>query len=53
MSLDKTNQNPAYLLGRLFAVLERVQYKALGIETIRERYYGAIFPAHLLLSIRN
>lgn len=41
VSLDKTNQNPAYLLGRLFAVLERVQYKALGIETIRERYYGA------------
>jgi len=41
VSLDKTNNNPAYLLGRLFAVLERVQWKALGIETIRERYYGA------------
>jgi CRISPR-associated protein Csd1 len=41
VSLDKTNKNPAYLLGRLFAVLERVQRKALGIETIRERYYGA------------
>jgi len=41
VSLDKTNENPAYLLGRLFAVLERVQWKALGIETIRERYYGA------------
>ncbi len=41
VSLDKTNINPAYLLGRLFAVLEKVQYKALGIETIRERYYGA------------
>lgn len=41
VSLDKTNNNPAYLLGRLFAVLEKVQKKALGIETIRERYYGA------------
>ena len=41
VSLNKTNNNPAYLLGRLFAVLERVQWKALGIETIRERYYGA------------
>jgi CRISPR-associated protein Csd1 len=41
VSLDKTNKNPAYLLGRLFAVLEKVQWKALGIETIRERYYGA------------
>lgn len=41
VSLDKTNNNPAYLLGRLFAVLEKVQWRALGIETIRERYYGA------------
>lgn len=41
VSLDKTNKNPAYLLGRLFAVLEKIQKKALGIETIRERYYGA------------
>lgn len=41
MSLDKTNSNPAYLLGRLFSVLERIQQNAQGIETIRERYYGA------------
>ena len=40
MALDRENKNPAYLLGRLFAVLERVQWKALKIETIRERYYG-------------
>lgn len=39
--LDKTNNSSAYLLGRLFAVLEKVQWKALGIETIRERFYGA------------
>jgi len=41
VALDRENKNPAYLLGRLFAVLERVQWKALKIETIRERYYGA------------
>jgi len=41
VALDKDNKNPAYLLGRLFAVLEKVQWKSLGIETIRERYYGA------------
>ena len=41
VSLDKMNRSPAYLLGRLLAVLEKIQWKALGIETIRERYYGA------------
>ena len=41
VSLDKTNMNPAYRLGRLFAVLEKIQKDALDIETIRERYYGA------------
>ena len=41
VALDKTNMNPAYRLGRLFAVLERIQSKALNVETIRERYYGA------------
>ena len=35
--------DPPYLLGRLFAVLERIQQLALpGINaTIRDRYYGA------------
>ena len=41
VSLDRTNNNPAYLLGRLFSVLERIQKEAQGIETIRDRYYGA------------
>ncbi len=43
MSLDITNTNPGYLLGRLFAVLERSQERALpGINaTIRDRFYGA------------
>ena len=43
MSLDKQESNPAYRLGRLFAVLEAAQYNALGRvnATIRDRYFGA------------
>lgn len=43
MSLDSSNRNGGYLLGRLFAVLERVQEEASpGINaTIRDRFYGA------------
>jgi len=43
MSLDTTNTTPGYLLGRLFAVLERTQERASpGINaTIRDRFYGA------------
>jgi len=41
--LDLANPNPAYRLGRLFAVLEKIQEEANpGLNaTIRERYYGA------------
>ncbi len=44
--LDLTNINPAYRLGRLFAVLERIQEASAGgpgklNSTIRDRYYGA------------
>lgn len=41
--LDSTNPNPAYRLGRLFAVLEKIQEESSpGLNaTIRDRYYGA------------
>lgn len=43
MSLDETNRNVGYRLGRLFAVLEKIQEEANpGINaTIRDRFYGA------------
>ncbi len=53
MSLDTTRTEPAYLLGRLFAALEKTQEEAIpGINaTIRDRFYGsasatpgAVFP---------
>jgi CRISPR-associated protein Csd1 len=43
VSLDKDNPSPGYRLGRLFAVLERIQEEASPNlnATIRDRYYGA------------
>jgi len=43
VSLDKLNTNIGYRLGRLFAVLEKVQEEANpGLNaTIRDRYYGS------------
>lgn len=43
MSLDETNRNVGYRLGRLFATLEKIQEEANpGINaTIRDRFYGA------------
>lgn len=58
MSLDESNSNVGYRLGRLFAVLERIQEEANGSATIRERYYGAasctpvaVYPT--LLKLKN
>lgn len=43
VSLDESNSNPGYRLGRLFAVLEKIQEEANpGLNaTIRDRFYGA------------
>ncbi len=63
MSLDPSNTHPGYRLGRLFAVLERIQEEAAGGHgkinaTIRDRFYGAasgtpatVFP--LLMRLKN
>ena len=39
--LDKENTNPGYLCGRLFAVLENLQYAANGQDSIRSSYMNA------------
>ncbi|MCR6630120.1 MAG: type I-C CRISPR-associated protein Cas8c/Csd1 [Magnetospirillum sp.] len=43
VSLDRQEADPAYRLGRLFALLENVQRAALGRvnASIRDRYFGA------------
>lgn len=43
MALDLTNTNQAYLCGRLFAVLEKIQERANPElnATIKDRYYGS------------
>ncbi len=59
MALDKENKNVAYLLGRLFAVLERAQQDAIpgANTTIKDRFYGSasatpriVFPQLLRLA---
>lgn len=59
--MDPTNRNPGYLLGRLMAVLERLQQTALGNvnATLVDRFFGsasaapqAVFP-RLLKNARH
>lgn len=60
VSLDKTNQNPAYLCGRLFAVLEKLQQDASNNSlnrTIKDAYFASastkpalIFPKLMRLA---
>jgi len=59
MALDKENKEPAYLLGRLFAVLEKVQKDAIpgANATIKDRYFGSasatpkiVFPQLIRMS---
>lgn len=62
VSLDKSNTNVGYRLGRLFSVLERTQEEANpGLDaTIRDRYFGAasstpvtVFPRLIKLSTHH
>lgn len=60
MALDRDNNNQAYLCGRLFATLEKIQEEANpGINaTIRDRYYAsaAVTPVAVfsrLMSLKN
>lgn len=41
VSLDEANAGVGYCLGRLFALLEKIQEDASGISTVRERFYGS------------
>lgn len=59
MSLNKQTTNPAYVLGRLFAVLEKAQQDAIGEvnASIKDRYFtsacaspASVFPILLRLS---
>ena len=59
VSLNETHPEPAYHLGRLFSLLEKVQKDALGQlnASIRDRYFGAasatpaaVFPLLLRLA---
>ena len=53
--LDKENNNQAYLCGRLFAVLDKIQEEANNIHSIRERYMNAASatPSGVFATILN
>ena len=46
VQLDEDNHRPSYLCGRLLAVLEQVQFRAVGPKaTIINRFYGTVSTA--------
>lgn len=53
MALDKENKEVGYVLGRLFAMLERIQEESakprLLNSTIRERYYGSFSSSPIVV----
>ena len=53
--LDKNFDNPGYLCGRLFAVLDKIQEDANRINSIRERYMNAASttPSSVFATILN
>jgi CRISPR-associated protein Csd1 len=60
VSLNHESVNKPYVLGRLFATLERLQWKANGSSNIKERYFGSassnpgsVFPTLLKLSTHH
>lgn len=60
LALDKQNNNQAYLCGRLFAVLEKIQEKSVDVDltrTIKDAYFSSaaskpalVFPKLISLS---
>lgn len=57
MALNRDNASVGYLLGRLFAVMERAQSEALGITnaTIRDKYIGSasVTPARVMPTLMH
>ena len=58
--LDKTCSNPAYVCGRLFAVVEKMQKDAQDITSVRDRFFNSanttpsvVFPTLFNLSIHH
>ena len=60
VALNEQSEKKPYVLGRLFSVMERLQERANGSATIRERYFtsacanpGSVFPTLLNLSMHH
>jgi CRISPR-associated protein Csd1 len=56
ISLNEDSVNPAYILGRVFALLENVQKEVTGGEELRKRYFTAVCasPARIFpMLLRN